>query len=565
MLVVALLIVSGVFEGVGISALLPALSAGIEPTTAPPDTGTDTDGITRAVHGLFGLVGIAPSLPAILALLVVAIFLKGVFRWLAMQQVGFGVAKVARDLRECLVRALMNARWSYFTGQPSGFFTNAMSTETQRAAIAYRRGCTAFAGLIQVPIYAGLILVISWKIALASLVLGGLAAALLSSFVGMGRAAGGDQTRSMKSLLARLADALQSIKPIKAMGREEKFEELVRDDIEALQAAERRMVTADESLRSFQEPLLMVIMAAGLYGAVTLGGLAFTQVLVIAFLFHRLAGRFHFVQVEYESMAAGESAYWSLESLIADAERMAEGETGRRASPRLETSVAAQFVSFSYGSRTILENITFEVPSGAFVALVGASGVGKTTILDLVSGLQRPTSGRIVIDGVDLEDIDMRSWRRQIGYVPQDSVLFHDTVLRNVWVESSDAQEDRVREALEQADAWSFVADMPQGLNTILGERGAKVSGGQRQRIAIARALIGKPRILLLDEATTGLDPVTEAAILETLGRLRGDVTILAVSHHDAVRGIADTVYHLDHNAISIVSEIGAESVGSSP
>jgi len=560
---VALLIVAGIFEGVGISVLLPVLSIGIEPIAGVSTPGAEPDGITRAVHGLLDRFGIEPSLPSLLALLVVAISLKGAFRWLAMRQVGFGVAEVARDLRTRLVRALMDVRWSYFASQPSGFFANAMSTETQRAAVAYRRGCTALAGLVQIPIYAGLILAISWKIALVSLVLGGLAAALLSSFVEMGRAAGGDQTRRMKSLLARLTDALQSIKPIKAMGREEKFEDLVHDDIQALQNAERRMVIADESLRSFQEPLLIVIMAVGLYVGITYGGLAFTQVLVIAFLFHRLAGRFHFVQVEYESMAAGESAYWSLESLISEAERLTEGETGTKPPPRLQRSLEADSVSFSHGSRVILEDITFEIPSGAFVALVGASGVGKTTVLDLVSGLHRPTSGRIVVDGVDLADVDMRSWRRQIGYVPQDSVLFHDTVLRNVWVERGEVEEDRVRDALVQADAWGFVAEMPDGVNSVLGERGAKVSGGQRQRIALARALIGKPRILLLDEATAGLDPTTEAAILETLAKLRGDVTILAVSHQDAVRGVADAVYHLDCNAITVVPDVRRASAGS--
>ncbi len=560
---IGLLIVAGVFEGVGISALLPALSLGIDPAAGIQD-GVGPDAISRAVYGLLSTIGIAPTFPALLALVVVAIFLKAGFRWLAMRQVGFGVANVARDLRERLVRALMNVRWSYFTSQPSGFFTNAMSTETQRAAVAYRRGCTALAGVVQIPIYAGLILAISWKIGLASLLLGGLAATALSSFVGMGRAAGGDQTRSMKSLLSGLTDALQSVKPIKAMGREEKFEALVGGDIHALQTAERRMVTADESLRSFQEPLLIVIIAAGLYGAVTFGGLAFTEVLVIAFLFHRLAGRFHFVQVEYESMAAGESAYWSLESLIADAEQMAERVTGSQPAPRLERSLVAEAVSFSYGPRAILNDISFEIPAGAFVALLGPSGVGKTTILDLVSGLHQPTSGRVLIDGVDLVDVDMRSWRRQIGYVPQDSVLFHDTVLRNVWIRSGDVQEAEVRRALEQADASTFVDQMPEGLHTVLGERGAKVSGGQRQRIALARALIGNPRILLLDEATTGLDTRTEAAILETLGKLRGDVTILAVSHHDAVRGVADVAYQVDQHSISKVPIRGDTALVSS-
>ncbi|MGI9626082.1 MAG: ABC transporter ATP-binding protein [Longimicrobiales bacterium] len=550
-LMVFLLILSGLAEGIGIAALLPVISAGmLDPSTVAGAAESSGDAISRAVAGLLEFLGIPQTLPALLATVVVAIFLKAGFRWLAMRQVGFSVAMIARDLRERLVRALMDVRWSYFVSRPVGYFPNAVSTEAQRSAGAYRRACSALAGLIQIPIYAGLIVAISWQIALASMILGAAATAVLGRFVGKSRKAGGTRTRRMKSMLAQITDALQSIKPIKAMGRESTFEDLVRDDIVALQEAEKRQVIASESLRSFQEPILILIIATGLWGATTFGNITFAEVMVIAFLFHRLAGRFHFVQLEYEMLATGESAFWSLEQLTAEAEAMAEPPSGSQEAPDLTQGIEFDRVSFAYGEVPVMSDISFTVPAGAFAAIVGPSGVGKTTILDLIAGLYQPDTGRILVDGLSLDSLDRTAWRRQIGYVPQDSVLFHDDVLRNVWVAGDEVDEELVREALEQADAWSFVRDLPDGLHTVLGERGAKLSGGQRQRIAIARALIGRPKLLMLDEATTALDPATEDAILGTLRKLRGKVTVLAISHQRALQGVADIVFQLGDSGI---------------
>ena len=565
-LMVGLLVLAGLFEGIGVAALLPVISAGVEqPAVSPDQAQTGLDAVSTAVRSLLEFLRIPRTLPVLLATVVVAIFLKGAFRWLAMRQVGFSVARVGRDLRERLVLALQNVRWNYFTSQPSGYFPNAISTETRRAATAYRNACSALAGLMQIPIYAGLIVAISWKVAIASLVLGSLGATVLGSFVGMGRKAGDRQTVRMKSLLAQLTDALQSIKPIKAMGREDKFHDLVTDDIVALEEAERSQVIASESLRSFQEPVLITIIAVGMLAAVEIGGVSFAEILVMAFLFHRLAGRIHFVQLEYEALAVTESAFWSLDELIAHAEAMAEPACGTLAAPNLLRGIEFESVSFGYDSRPVLTDISFHVPAGSFVAIIGPSGVGKTTILDLIAGLQEPESGRLLIDDHPLKDLDRLEWRRQIGYVPQETVLFHDTVLRNVWLAKETADPERVREVLAQADAWSFVESLPEGLDTILGERGSKLSGGQRQRIAIARALIGNPRLLMLDEATTALDPATEAAILRTLSKLRGKVTILAISHHAALRGVADLVYELDAKQITRIEgpDLPRHSVGS--
>ncbi len=184
--------------------------------------------------------------------------------------------------------------------------------------------------------------------------------------------------------------------------------------------------------------------------------------------------------------------------------------------------------------------------------LVGPSGAGKTTLLDLVVGLQQPESGRILIDGVPLAEIDLRQWRRLIGYVPQESVMVDDSVIYNLALGEEDLGEAEIREALRAADALAFVEAMPEGLQTRLGEGGSRLSGGQRQRLAIARALVHKPRLLILDEATSNLDAEAQVAVVETVKHLKGSLTILAVSHQDLLIEAADRIYRLAGGKIGL-------------
>ncbi|MFO1119193.1 MAG: ATP-binding cassette domain-containing protein, partial [Rhodospirillales bacterium] len=193
----------------------------------------------------------------------------------------------------------------------------------------------------------------------------------------------------------------------------------------------------------------------------------------------------------------------------------------------------------------VLRDLDLTIPRGSITTLAGPSGVGKSTTVDLLAGLYQPGAGHIRIDGVDLRELDLQRWRHLLGYVPQEVTLFHDTVLRNVSLWEEGASEADVIEALQVAGAWSFVSELPNGLHELLGERGHRLSGGQRQRISIARALMHRPKLLILDEATTGLDPQTEGEICEVVRKLcvEEGLTVLAISHQPAWQRIADRVY----------------------
>ncbi|GAA3468634.1 ABC transporter ATP-binding protein [Nonomuraea roseola] len=205
-------------------------------------------------------------------------------------------------------------------------------------------------------------------------------------------------------------------------------------------------------------------------------------------------------------------------------------------------AVSFENVSFSYGEGTAITGFTLAVRPGETIALVGASGAGKSTILNLVIGFLRPTGGRILLDGRDMESLDLRAYRRFVSVVPQESILFEGSIRENVTYGMADVPEERVRQALVDANAMEFIDKTPQGLDTVVGERGARLSGGQKQRLAIARALIRDPKVLILDEATSALDTRSERLIQEALARLVRGRTVFVVAHRLSTIRNADRI-----------------------
>jgi ATP-binding cassette subfamily C protein len=500
--------------------------------------------VERLVTELLSTLGFHPSIGVLLVLIVGAILVKNVILLFAKKRVGYAVARVATDLRLALLRALLVVRWEYYVIQPIGGLANAMASEALRAARAYLSMATIVTLSIQVIVYAGVAFMVSWKTTLVSLAVGFFFLWALGGFVRKAQRAGERQTELLKSLLADMTDSLQSVKPLKAMAREKLAVTLLEKKTNRLNKALQKQVLSKEVLRAIQEPALVVFAAVGLYLAMVHWQVPLATIMVMVFLFVRLLAQLGKVQREYQEAVINESAYWSLQETIREARRECEKATGDQP-PSLDRSIRFDQVSFAYGDHCVLRNASLTFPAGSFTAIVGTSGAGKTTIVDLVTGLVRPQEGEVWIDELPVAEVDLKCWRRMIGYVPQETLLLHDTVLANVTLGDPELSEKDAEQALRAAEAWEFVKAMPQGMHSTVGERGAKLSGGQRQRIAIARALVQKPKLLILDEPASALDPDSEAAICETLAQLRGGITILAISHQPALMKVADRAYQV--------------------
>ncbi|SFK48885.1 ATP-binding cassette, subfamily C [Nitrosomonas aestuarii] len=549
--VILALLVAGVAEGLSLTALLPLLSIAVGESSGD-------SGIGQFMEDALRKIGIEPTLDMILIIIVGGMFTKGLILLLANRQVGYTVAHVATALRLNLIEALLASRWQYYLRQPVGSLANSVATEAYRAANGFEHSVNVLALATQVLVYALVAVFISWQATLASLFIGLFLLIVLHRLVRATRRAGANQTQLLRHLLTYLSDVLNSVKSLKAMARDNVADAILRDQTKQLEKATRHEVMSRAALMALQEPILAAITAAGLYLALVVWQLSLPEVMVMVFLLTRILGLLNKTQRKYQQLAVQESAYWALRKAAEDAADAAERRSGTD-EPHLQQGILLRNVQFSYDKKIIFKQLDIEIPIKTFTAVTGPSGVGKSTLIDLLCGLAEPNAGEVLIDGKSLHELDMRRWRHMIGYVSQDTILLHDTVMNNILVGEPALTAEDAERALRQAGAWDFVIALPDGMQTIVGERGGLLSGGQRQRIAIARALAHAPVFLILDEPTSALDPESEKTICETLQQLSKQLTIIAVSHQPAVINAADRVFILSEGEAKTLSH-GADA-----
>jgi ATP-binding cassette subfamily B protein len=276
--------------------------------------------------------------------------------------------------------------------------------------------------------------------------------------------------------------------------------------------------------------LHMVIIGLGAYWAYT-GEMTIGTLIAFEDMFISMGYALTEITQFVPTLAQAHGSVQHLDEVFSEKPSVTDADDARPL-PRMQRSMAFDGVSFAYpGGRNALTNVTFEIPNNAYIAIVGRSGSGKSTIVNLLLRFYDPSAGRVVVDGIDVRTVTQDSLRTQMGIVFQDSFLFNASILENVRMGKPDATGEEVEAALRAAEFWDAVPTLRKGLRTRVGERGGKLSGGQRQRIAIARALVRSPAILILDEATSALDAVAEAAIIATIQRIARTHTVVNITH----------------------------------
>ncbi len=553
----AALLFAGLIEGFGLSMLLPllGLAGDINGGSSGEAAGGAASALGQMVNKIFETIGITPTIGILLIIFVACMTLKALLTLAANKRVGYMVAQVATDLRLDLIQALFLTRWEYFIRQPVGSLTNSIASEVTKASKAYLSAITMFAAILQAIIYGMIVFLVSWKATVVAFVAGILILFLVRRFIKKSKRAGKRHTNILQSLMSHLTDSLIMIKPLKTMAREHLADAVLRKKTENLKKAIKKQVFSKHALSACQEPLTVGFTALGLYAVLVLWKMPLASVLVMVYMLSKLMSRLQKVQSLYQHVVTAENGYWSYHSKLQRALEEKETLSGSQ-QPCLNRSIRLESVCFAYVDQWILKDAEFDFPVNSFTAIVGPSGVGKTTVVDLVTGLLRPQEGEIFIDDMPLAEIDLKKWRQMIGYVPQESLLLHDSVFINVTLGDKTLKAEDAEAALRAAGAWYFVNDLPDGMLTVVGERGHKLSGGQRQRIVIARALVHQPKLLILDEATTALDPENEAAVCETLQNLKGKHTILAISHQPAILGVAERAYRLKDEKATLVPDL---------
>ena len=543
-LVLACLLLASLSEALGIGTLLPAAN------TILGDNANNATGASVFIRTFIESLGISANLGNLLTIVVALLTLKAVIAFGALAYAGISGARVAINLRRKLIKAIFEARWSFYADQSGGRFANAISNDATRAGDAYQFSAVVVAGILQLTAYTAVAIFVDWRIALLGGAAGVIITLAMNTLIRVSKRAGYKQADRISSLTTEMVDMLSNIKALKSMDR---YGLLVQGLSGLLRRIKRSLITiqlAKHGVTQGSDALVNIMTGAVAFAAYTLLGSTLPELLVTGIVFFQIVNNLTKLQKQLQTAVVVEGSYVRTIELIKLAEGQKESHGGH-AAPELGAGCKFEGVTFAHGSTPVISNATFDVPANKITVLQGPSGSGKTTLIDLLIGLNTAQKGRILIGGKPIESIDIKAWRQSIGYVPQELMLFHDTISENISLSNPGISAEAIHTALEQAGAKSFIDALPQGIETDVGEMGSRLSGGQRQRISLARALVTKPKMLILDEVTSALDPETETEIVSNIASLRGRYTIVAITHRPAWTKIADKLYTISKGHVS--------------
>ena len=530
-------------EGAGLLILLPLLAlAGV--TGGAPSAGGVWGKITPYVpHSLGGALLVYIAIVAARAVLEYAESVASI-----RVQV-----EVTRNLRERLYRALVRARWETIAPLRGARLAHVLTAELERVSLTTNQLLSGSLQLLIALVYALAAVTLSPALALVAAV--GALLLLLPARRQQreARRAGDKLTTLGAELFAGATEEVATLKVAKSAGIAERmadrFTERARTLGEALLDAHRRYRASSAFLTVGAAAALAIVV----YVAVSRLHLAPASLLLLLLVCGRLVPRIASVQSSFLLTARTLPAAEAVQGLLDELEAAAESTERTPSAPlALMRSIELRDVTYRYpgAASPALRDVTLTIPAGRVTALVGSSGAGKSTLADLVLLLATAEQGALVVDGEPLVAERRDAWRASVGYVPQETHLFHDTIRENVrWV-APNASDAEVLDALRMAGASTLLARLPNGLDTKIGDRGTLLSGGERQRLALARALLRRPRLLVLDEATSALDPESERAIRQTIASLTPAVTVLTITHRLTTARQADHVVVLDHGAV---------------
>ena len=541
--IITVLLMSGFVEALSLASLLPLINIVVSGTIDTSST------IGEWVYNVLIFFGIPVSTESILLIIMLLMISKSLLLFLAMREVGYTSANMAASMRKDLLKGLIGASWQFFVNQKKGDVAAVISTEPDRAAAIFILTGRLFATVIQIIVYSLISLSLSLTVTLAAYCFGILTMFLLRSFVTMAGQAGSMQTGAQRSFLSNLVDGLIGLKPLKSMSRIDNLNNYLTKDINSLCIANKRAVLSKVTLNNLQEPLQIIPIILGLYFLLDVLGNDLDILMVLMLLLYRTMQRIGGLQKHYQHISAATPAFWFVDEMLKKTKKHKEIWTGEL-EPILKKGIKLKNVCFSYAEKEVLSGININIKKGDFISLIGNSGSGKSTIVDLIIGLNKSNAGEVMIDDQNINSLNIEKWREKIGYVPQEITLFNDTIKHNISMGDKSISDENIISSLIHAGAYDFVFKLPEKLMTIVGEHGGKLSGGERQRLAIARALVKNPELLILDESTSALDSTTEKEIIETLLELKGQTTIIAISHQPNIQKVADKVYFLENGTI---------------
>ena len=540
--------------------LIPFVNALFGSAPSEGSVGGEADPMSRlldvTVYRVVDVQGDAlQAVQGIIVLILVVFLLKNVFDFARTYLVAWVEQSVTRDLRNEVYDHVLRLDLSFFGRTRVGQITSRLTHDVEQIR---RLLTTELARLlssgVEFVVAVAFMLLLSWQLTLAAFVVIPGTMAVWGPLVKRLRRGDRRVLDLAGDASAHIQETLSGIRVVKSSSAEN----LERERFRNITADYHRTFLKAERLRALAGPLTETLATVGTvvilwYGArlvVSEGALSGAQFVGFVALSLKLYGPVKyaakFPALVQPGLAGAERVFEFLDTPVEIRDR-----PGARVLRNPTGAIAFEKVAFGYrAGEPVLHDITVEIPAGSVVALVGPSGAGKTTFADLVGRFYDTTSGRVTVDGVDVRDWTVSSLRGAMGIVPQETVLFHDTIAANIAYGARDATEREIQRAARAANAHTFISALPGGYEMVVGERGTRLSGGERQRIALARAILSDPPILIFDEATSALDTESERLVQEAVGRLMGGRTVLVIAHRLSTVRYADLILVLSEGRI---------------
>ncbi|MCX6307167.1 MAG: ABC transporter ATP-binding protein [Bacteroidetes bacterium] len=538
-------VLTGFTQGIGILLLIPLLSLiGIFDKQAK-----ESDFIGKMLSFLHK-TGIPGGIITILLFYIVIVTMNSALT----NYQGIVNAKIqhrfVRFLKDKLYISLGHSQWLFASRLRISDVAHTITSEVQRAGQVIFQVLRSTSTLITMLAYLVVAFLLSPSMASISL-----AGALILLLLGQKKNKsasylGKSSQHAARKMYQVVLEHLSGMKVAKSFAEEDKYIDEFIKHTEDLENRKIDYVKLSSRTSFMFSAGTVILLSCYVYLAIEVLALRASTLLVLIYIFSRLLPKVSSLQSAYQSILQSIPAFNVVMDLQKECDRHSENLIRNDSPVQLAGSIEFRDVSFSYGGNLVLEHFSLLIPLNKITCITGSSGSGKTTMADMILGLLKPGSGDILVDNQPLSEATIYKWRKSIGYVTQESFLFNDTIRNNLLWTKQDASEEEMWNALEKASADEMVNNLNSQLETVVGDRGAQLSGGERQRLALARALVRKPTLLILDEATNSLDRENEWKIIEALERIKGTTTMVIISHSTEFHRIADQVIHLEKGRI---------------
>ncbi len=547
-LLIALAVTLAILEGIGVGLLNPVLQY-VEYGT------TDPSGIFgELLLGFINALGLPVNLLTLLVFAFVPVLLRQVF-YLAY---AYSAARVqqsaATRMRVDGFSALANGDLAFIVNEGLGNLVSTLTAQVQRGSQALFVFLQQLSTGLVIVMYVIVLIALDWRLALMAIIAIGLISRLVKGAVTRSRALGGEMMRRNNETYSMLGERIIAVRLIKMLGQERAEKRKVKDVVGHLAQAQVRIALFSGVIEVTIDPLLMLTVFATIYAGVEYFDASLSTLGLFLFILLRLNQKAKDFNGQRQSLSAQIDSLMAVRDVVQRAEASRQIKGGKTEFEGIEHEIRFENVGFTYGSDSeelVLKGVDLVIPGSSQTAIVGRSGAGKSTLVDLIPRLRDATSGRILFDGTPVQEFELRSLRRQIGFMTQDAILFDDTIYQNlIYGLDRTPTAEEVELALESGYCSQFVYDLPEGLETKVGDRGLRLSGGQRQRLALARVFLQDPGILILDEPTSALDSESEEYIQKALASIRHRKTLIVIAHRLSTVQHSDQIVVLDRGVI---------------